>query len=518
MNRPLTARDWVGFMIMVFGMFMAILDIQIVSSSIAEIQAGLSASADEISWVQTSYLIAEVVMIPLTGILSRLFSTRVFFAVAAAGFTATSALCALAWDIDSMIVFRALQGFLGGAMIPTVFATSFIVFPPEKRNFLSVLMGLVATMAPTLGPTLGGWLTQTFSWHWLFLANLLPGLVVSIGVWLLVDFDKADKSLLKDFDYTGLLLMAVFLGCMQYAIEEGPRNDWLEDPAIRNSAAVAVVFAALFFWRAFAYRAPIVDLRAFADKNFALGCLYSFIIGIGLYGSTYLTPVFLGQVRGFNALQIGEIMFVTGVFQFMSAPIAGRLAGKLDLRIMLAFGLTMFGLGVWMQSHMSSEWGFWQFFVPQAVRGFALMFLFIPINAVALGTLPPQRLKNASGLYNLMRNLGGAIGLAGINTIINDRLALHWARLVEPLTAGNPNLQRFLDGAQGSMSDSMGDSTTLASAKLLAKLVHQQAEVMTLADTQLVMAMIFFAALLAIPLLSKPRTAPTKAPAAAEAH
>jgi DHA2 family multidrug resistance protein len=516
MNRPLTARDWVGFMIMVFGMFMAILDIQIVSSSIAEIQAGLSASADEISWVQTSYLIAEVVMIPLTGILSRLFSTRVFFAVAAAGFTATSALCALAWDIDSMIVFRAFQGFLGGAMIPTVFATSFIVFPPEKRNFLSVLMGLVATMAPTLGPTLGGWLTQTFSWHWLFLANLLPGIAVSVGVWLLVDFDKADKSLLKDFDYLGLLLMAVFLGCMQYAIEEGPRNDWLEDEAIRNSAAVAVVFAVLFFWRAFAYRAPIVDLRGFADKNFALGCIYSFIIGIGLYGSTYLTPVFLGQVRGFNALQIGEIMFVTGVFQFMSAPIAGRIAGKLDLRIMLAFGLTMFGLGVWMQSHMSSEWGFWQFFVPQAVRGFALMFLFIPINAVALGTLPPQRLKNASGLYNLMRNLGGAIGLAGINTIINDRLALHWARLVEPLTAGNPNLQRFMDGAQGSIADSMGDNATLASAKLLARLVRQQAEVMTLADTQLVMAGIFFAALLAIPLLAKPRTAPAKA--SSEAH
>jgi len=499
---------------MVFGMFMAILDIQIVSSSIAEIQAGLAASADEISWVQTSYLIAEVVVIPLTGILSRLMSTRVLFSVAAAGFTLTSVLCAFAWDINSMIVFRALQGFLGGAMIPTVFATSFIVFPPEKRNFLSVLMGLVATMAPTLGPTLGGYLTQTFSWHWLFLANLLPGIIVSVGVWLLVDFDKADKSLLKDFDYLGLLLMAVFLGCMQYAIEEGPRNDWFEDAEIRNAAAVAALFAVLFFWRNFAYRAPIVDLKAFADKNFALGCMYSFIIGIGLYGSTYLTPVFLGQVRGFNALQIGQIMFVTGVFQFMSAPIAGRLAGKIDLRVMLAFGLLMFGGGVWMQSHMSSEWGFWEFFIPQAVRGFALMFLFIPINAVALGTLPPSRLKNASGLYNLMRNLGGAIGLAGINTIINDRFALHWARLVEGLTATNPTLQGFLDGAQGRMGDALGESGTLASMKLLARLIRQQAEVLTLADTQIVMAGIFIAGLIAIPLLSKPRTAPAKS----EAH
>jgi DHA2 family multidrug resistance protein len=505
LNRPLTARDWIGFMIMVFGMFMAILDIQIVSSSIAEIQAGLAASSDESSWVQTSYLIAEVVMIPLTGVLSRLLSTRILFTIAAAGFTLTSALCAMAWDINSMIVFRALQGFLGGAMIPTVFATSYLVFPREKQNMLSVLMGLVATMAPTLGPTLGGWLTQTFSWHWLFLANLLPGIVVTVGVWLLVDFDKGDRSLLKDFDTLGLVLMAVFLGAMQYVIEEGARNDWLADESIRNAAIVATVFAVLFFFRVFTYRSPIVDLRGFADKNFAIGCAYSFIIGIGLYGSTYLLPVFLGQVRGYNALQIGQVMFVTGCFQFMSAPIAGRLAGKLDLRAMLAIGLLFFGGGVWMQSKMTSDWGFWEFFLPQAVRGFSLMFLFIPINAVALGTLPPERLKNASGLYNLMRNLGGAIGLAAINTIINDRNALHWARLVEGLTPSNPNLQRFLDGAQGALDGSMGENAALGGAKLLGQMIRQQVEVMTLADVQLVMSMIFLGGILAIPLLAKPR-------------
>jgi DHA2 family multidrug resistance protein len=180
---------------------------------------------------------------------------------------------------------------------------------------------------------------------------------------------------------------------------------------------------------------------------------------------------------------------------------------------MLAFGLLMFGGGVWMQARMTSEWGFWEFFMPQAVRGFALMFLFIPINAVALGTLPPARLKNASGLYNLMRNLGGAIGLAGINTIINDRLALHWARLVEGLTPSNPNLQAYLDGAQGMMTDALGDPGTLASMKLLARLIRRQAETMTMADTQLVMAAIFIGGLLLIPLLSKPRTAPAKSDA-----
>ncbi len=392
---------------MVFGMFMAILDIQIVSSSISEIQAGLSASSDEISWVQTSYLIAEVVMIPLTGILSRLFSTRVFFAVAAAGFTATSALCALAWDIDSMIVFRALQGFLGGAMIPTVFATSFIVFPPERRNFLSVLMGLVATMAPTLGPTLGGWLTQTFSWHWLFLANLLPGLVVSIGVWVLVDFDKADKSLRKDFDYLGLVLMAVFLGCMQYAIEEGPRNDWLEDPAIRSAAAVSALFAVLFFWRAFTYRAAIVDLRAFADKNFALGLPLqlhhrhrALRLDVPHAGLPRPGPRLQRAADRRDHVRDRRLSVHVGADR-RTAGRQARLAGDAGLRPRDVRRRCVHAV-----AHVVGM-GFWEFFVPQAVRGFALMFLFIPINAVALGTLPPQRLKNASGLYNLMRNLGG---------------------------------------------------------------------------------------------------------------
>ena len=507
LERPLTARDWIGFMIMVVGMFMAILDIQIVSSSLSEIQAGLAASADEISWVQTSYLIAEVVAIPLSGFLSRLLSTRLLFTISAAGFTAASVLCAFAWDIDSMILFRAVQGFVGGAMIPTVFATSFAVFPPARRNFLSVLIGLVATLAPTLGPTLGGYITDLFSWHWLFLANVLPGIAVAVGVWLLVDYDRPDWSLMTHFDYAGLVLMATFLGALEYVIEEGPRNDWFGDDAIRGMAAVSAVAGVLFFWRVLAYRQPIVDIRAFADANFALGSMYSFVIGIGMYGSVYLLPLFLAHIRGYNALEVGTVMMVTGGFQFMSAPVAGRLAGLVDLRAMLVFGLLMFGGGVWLQHYMTAEWGYWELFLPQAVRGFSLMFLFIPVNAIALGTLPPQRLKNASGLYNLMRNLGGAIGLAAINTVLTDRLALHWARLGENLTPSNPQVQAFLEASGAAMDGQLGSNGDAGAVKLLAQLVYRQAEVMTIADTQVIMAAIFFGALLLIPLLKKPRAA-----------
>src|SRR6188768_2382889 len=220
-------RRIVAFFFMVTGMFMAILDIQVVSSSLAEIQAGLSASSDEISWVQTAYLIAEVIMIPLSGFLGRLLSTRVLFTISAAGFTMASALCATATNIDQMIVYRAIQGFIGGGMIPSVFAAAFTIFPPSRRAIVSPMIGLVATLAPTIGPTVGGYISHAFSWHWLFLVNVVPGIMVATATWLLVDFDKPNPGLLKKLDWWGLAGMAAFLGSLEYVLEEGPNHDWL---------------------------------------------------------------------------------------------------------------------------------------------------------------------------------------------------------------------------------------------------------------------------------------------------
>ena len=496
-------RQVLGFFAMVFGMFMAILDIQIVSSSIGEIQAGLAASSDEISWVQTSYLIAEVVMIPLSGYLSRLMSTRVLFVVSALGFTVSSLLCAFAWNIESMIVFRAIQGFLGGAMIPTAFATTFALFPESRRMGMTILIGLVATMAPTLGPTLGGWLTQAVSWQWLFLINILPGIFVSIAVWALLDIDKPDWSLLKGFDGIGLLLMATFLGTLEYVIEEGPRKEWLADRHLLELAIVCVISGVFFFWRMFTYSNPIVDLRAFTDRNFAIGCLFSFILGVGLYGAVYLMPLYLGQVRGMNSLQIGEIMFVTGAFQFASAPIAGALSRLLEPRVMLAFGLALFGTGVWMTGQMTAEWGFWEFFLPQAVRGLSLMLCFMPINSIALGTLPPDKVKNASGLYNLMRNLGGAVGLAILNTILSDQKQLHWNRIAQQVNAGRDSVNQWIETLATRLGTTVGEAET-AAMKKLGNIVAREAAVMSMNDAFLAMAAVFFAALLFMPLLKKP--------------
>jgi DHA2 family multidrug resistance protein len=509
----LSWRQWLGFMAMVLGMFMAILDIQIVSASISDIQAGLAASPDEASWVQTSYLIAEIVMIPLSGWLSRLLSTRVLFVASALGFTVFSALCANASGLSEMIVFRAAQGFIGGAMIPTVFATVYLLFPPDKRTQMSVVIGLTATMAPTIGPTLGGWLTEQLSWHWLFLINVPVGLLVAGAVWAWLDIDRPDYSLRRSFDLIGLTLMALFLGTLEYVLEEGDRWDWLADETIAWCAAIAAVTGVLFFWRMLARRDPLVELRAFANANFAFGSLFSFVLGLGLYGSVYLLPLFLGRVRGYDSLQIGETMFVTGAFMFVSAPIAGQLTRVIDLRVMLAVGLVMFGGGLWWMAHLTVDSAFWELFWPQALRGASMMFIMLPVNQIALGRLPAAAVKNASGLYNLMRNLGGAVGLAMINTLATSRLAQHTLHLQEQVTWSRPGATNVIYGMTQAMTATKSGAAHLATLKQIALMVQQQALTLTYNDVFLLMGGCFFVALPFTFLLAKPQSG-----AAAEAH
>lgn len=484
------ARRIFAFLAMVFGMFMAILDIQIVSASLAEIQAGLSASADEIAWVQTAYLIAEVIMIPLSGYLSRALSTRVFFTIAAAGFTVASVLCAMSTSINEMILWRAVQGFIGGGMIPGVFAAAFTIFPASKRPIVSPLIGLIATLAPTIGPTIGGYLSHAFSWHWLFLINVVPGIGVSIAAWTLIDFDKPDHSLLKRFDWLGLASMAAFLGSLEYVLEEGTRLDWFQSHEIIFFTLLMLVGCVLFFWRALTRDDPLVDLYAFQNRNFAFGSLFSFTMGIGLYGLTYLYPVYLGRIRGYDALMIGETMFVTGLAMFLTAPIAGRLSAKLDPRIMMMIGFGGFALGTWLASFVTADWDFNELLVPQILRGCSLMLCMVPINNLALGTLPPQQLKNASGLYNLTRNLGGAVGLALINTFLNSRTDLHIARLHEAVAAGRQVAEENLAMLTQRFAD-YGDAAESMALALMNQRAHKQALVMAFGDIFLALTFVF---------------------------
>jgi DHA2 family multidrug resistance protein len=499
----LTRRKIFAFFVMVFGMFMAILDIQIVSASLPDIQAGLGASSDEISWVQTSYLIAEVVMIPLSGFLARVMSTRLLFTAAAAGFTAASFMCATSTSINEMILWRGLQGFLGGGMIPSVFAAAFTIFPASKRNIVSPMVGLVATLAPTVGPTIGGYLSHAMSWHWLFLINVIPGIAVAIGAFMLIDFDKPDWKLFKRFDWWGLAALAAFLGGLEFVLEEGPGNDWLADRTVAILAVVMVVGGVTTFWRAFTRDEPIVDFSAFTDTNFSVGKMFSFVMGIGLYGLTYLYPLYLASIRGYDSLMIGETVFVSGLAMFASAPIAGVLASKLDLRVMLMFGFIGFAASTWMLTGMTAEWGFNELLVPQVLRGLSLMICMVPINNLALGTLPRDKMKGASGLYNLMRNLGGAVGLAVINTMLSDRRELHFACLSEAVTWTNDEALRQLAMLEANLNARGLDGASGALEQMTLQL-RGQAAVMSFVDIFYLICVLFAGLALVALLMRKP--------------
>ena len=485
-------RRLIAFMAMCFGMFMAFLDIQIVSSSLNDIQAGLAASGDEIPWVQTSYLIAEVVAIPLSGFLSRALGTRTLFSVAAAGFTFASFMCGFSTSINSMIVWRAVQGFIGGGMVPSVFAAIYTMFPKSRQAAITPLVGLIATLAPTIGPTVGGYITDTLSWHWLFFINVVPGIAVTIAAVTLIDFDEPDYSLLDHFDWWGLLTMAGFLGALEYVLEEGPRNDWLQDDTIFYAAIVSALSAVAFFWRVLTAKAPIVDLGAFANRNFAVGSMFSFVLGIGLYGLTYLYPVYLAQVRGYNSLMIGETLFVSGLAMFAVAPVVGRLAAKYDPRILLIGGFLLFALGTYQVHFLTKDWDFWELFWPQIFRGIGMMAAIVPITNVALGTLAPDRIKNASGLFNLMRNLGGAIGLAALNTGINDRMDLHLARLHDAANWARGPANDMLAALTLRFHD-FGSNAQSMAMKQMMMMVRREALVMSFADVFLMLTGLFVA-------------------------
>ena len=506
-----------AFAAMSVGFFVALLDIQIVSASLGEIAGGLSAGPDEIAWVQTSYLIAEIVIIPLSGWLSRVMSTRWLFCASAAGFTATSLLCGWAWDIQSMIVFRGLQGFLGGSMIPTVFTTAFVYFAGQQRVIAAAVIGSISSLAPTLGPTIGGWITDNYSWHWLFFINLVPGVFVAIVVPMLVRIDRPNLALLRGADYPGIALMALFLGCLEYTLEEGPRWDWFGDDTIRTTAWIAAIAGFAFIWRSLTYAQPVVDLRALKSRNFSLGCFFSFVTGIGIFATIYLTPLFLGRVRGFSALDIGLAVFSTGVFQVLAIPIYSLCTRYIDLRWLMMVGLACFALGMWNFTPITHDWGWRELLLPQAFRGFAQLFAVAPTVTLTLGGLAPDRLKLASGLFNLMRNLGGAIGIAACGTILNDRANLHFLRLAEHLNTTNTAMTDLLQRVTTADAIKRGGDAVhgnAAALKQLWSLTWREAQTQTYADAFLVIAVCFVIATLMVPLMRKivpPRSAASEA-------
>ncbi len=406
-----------GFGVMCVGMFMAILDIQIVATSLPTMQAALGLKPDEMSWVQTSYLIAEVIAIALTGLLTRVLSIRGLFCASLAVFTLASIGCAASTGLASLIIWRVVQGFAGGTLIPAVFAAVFLLFPVRQQGVATTIAGVLAVLAPTIGPVVGGWITDTLSWRWLFLINVGPGFVaVALGA-MLLPRERRDFAQLRTLDLAALGCGAIALASLVIGLKQAPLSGWFSG-VVLGLLALAIVSATAFARRTLRADRGIVELRLFADPRFTVGCILSFILGMGLFGSVYLMPVFLAFVRHHDAFEIGKIMLVTGVAQLVTAPLAVLLERRCAAWLLSAGGFVCFAGGLFLGAFHTRETDFAEMLWPQLVRGGAIMFCLLPPTRIALGHLARAAITDASSLFNLMRNLGGAIGIAIIDTII----------------------------------------------------------------------------------------------------
>lgn len=511
-EEAVSSRTWIAVVGVLLGAFMAVLDIQITNASLKDIQGTLSASVDEISWVSTAYLVAEIVVIPLTGWLSRVFSTRYYLAVNSALFVLFSILSGLSRTLTMMIVCRALQGFTGGVLIPMAFSVILNRLPRSKQPVGLALFGLTATFAPSIGPVIGGWLTDNYGWPSIFYINIIPGLLLILAVWFALDQERLCLGELAGGDWWGVITMAVGLGAAQIVLEEGNRKDWFGSPLIVRLTIVAVAFLICFVAIEFVRKEPLVDLRLLARRNFGLGSAVGVVLGMGLYGCTYILPVYLGQIQGYDAYQIGQTVMWMGLPQLFILPVVPRLMTRIDTRLLIAFGLAMFGLSCLMMTDMSALTGYDQLRLPQLVRAIGQPFIIVPLLALATdGIAAGKESGSASALFNMMRNIGGSVAIAGLATMLTNREHLHSARIGESVSAFDVRVQNRLAEAAHHFASSGADpwTATWQSIHVLDGVVRREAFVMAFNDCFYLMGMALLLSALMIPFFRRARGAGT---------
>ncbi len=449
---PAGMRTWIGFSLMCVALFMSVLDVQIVLTALPTIQAGLHIGEDGMSWIQTSYLTAEVISIPLSGMLARALSLRGCMILAVAGFTFASLACGLSHDFTSLIVARTVQGLFGGVIIPCAFSAVFLLFSPRQEPVATGLAGVMAMLAPTLGPWLGGWLTVHYGWQALFMINLLPGVVVVMGLAFLIPVGAHHLALLRRLDYAGLIILALAMIGIEIALKEAPIAGWLSwKTLVPGLGGLALLFG--FVRRCHhvcAYdlrpgaKTPLVDPAALHDPQTALATAANAVLGAVLYSSTYLMVVFLGLVRGHDALAIGDTLMITGAAQLVTAPIAVWAERRVPPVPFCLIGFALFGLGCGMDTILTPDSDFAAMLWPQVVRGAALMICILGTTRLAMGHLPRDKVANASGLFNLARNLGGAFGIGVVDSLLHEVSVSRAAHIANGLRAGDVHIAALL--------------------------------------------------------------------------
>ena len=504
---PNALKTWAGYVAMCVGMFMAILDIQVVASSLTNIQNALHIPSDQLSWIQTAYLMAEVIAIPLTGVLTRALSLRWLFVAATAGFTLTSLGCAFSPDANVLIAVRVAQGFCGGMLIPAVFTSVFTLLPREREILATTIAGTFAMIAPTIGPGFGGYLTEMFSWHWIFLINVGPGVLVSLIVAFCIRGGKPDYTVFRHIDYGTVVLASIFLASLELLLKEAPKNHWSGE-LVMVLLAVCPISGVLAVYSCLKRPEPFIDLARFRNRSFSIGCGLSFVLGMGLYGATYMLAIFLGGVRHHSPLEIGETMMVMGAVQLLAAPLAAFAEKRMGARILIAIGYSLFAAGLIANGFETFHTDFGGLFWPQVLRGLSILLCLLPATRLALEGWSDEDTADASGQFNLMRNLGGAIGLALIDTILEQRTPGHARDLVARLQAGSATaartvglpVQMFHGKAMGTVDE--------ATREMIAPMVKRAALVTSFNEAWLAIGILFALALLSLAFLRRPAARP----------
>jgi DHA2 family multidrug resistance protein len=418
-------KTWMAVIGSVIGAFIAVLNIQITNASLPNIQGAIGAGIDDGGWISTSYLVAEIVVIPLTGFLTPVFSLRRYLIGNTIMFLVMSVSCAFAQNLEQMIVLRALQGFFGGVLIPLAFTITLTMLPRSKQPIGLAMFAVSATFAPAIGPTIGGYLTETYGWQYIFYVNLVPGAIMLATLWPSLKAAPMKLSLLRQGDWAGIATMAIGLAALQTVLEEGNKDDWFGSAFIVRLTIVAVVSLALFFWIEFTVQRPLLNLRLLARRNFGLGSLANVILGMALYGSVYLLPVYLSQSQGYNSEQVGMVIAWTGLPQLLLIPCVPFLMRHIDTRLLVATGFALFATSCFMNLRISPDYAGDQLLLPNLVRAVGQALVLTPLSALATGGIERENAGSASAMFNMRRNLGGSVGIAVLETFVTKREQFH---------------------------------------------------------------------------------------------
>ena len=501
-----SSKTWLAVFGATLGAFMAVLNIQIVNASLADIQGAIGAGIDDGGWISTSYLIAEIIVIPLSGWLAQVFSIRLYLLTNAALFLLFSAACAVAQDLQQMIVLRALQGFFGGVLIPMAFTLIITLLPKAKQPVGLALFALSATFAPAIGPTIGGYLTENWGWQYIFYVNLAPGVLMLAMLWFSLEAKPMRLALLREGDWPGIVTMAIGLGALQTVLEEGNKDDWFGSAFIVRLAIVAAVALALFLWIELTASKALLNLRLLSRRNFGFGVLANFLLGIALYGSVFILPLYLSRIQGYNAEQIGMVLAWTGLPQLVLIPLVPRLMKRFDPRLVIGVGFALFAARNFMNIYMTTDYAADQLFWPNVVRAVGQALAFAPLSAVATAGIEADNAGSASALFNMMRNLGGAVGIAMLQTFLTKREQYHSNVLMQPVSLFEPATRARIEQlTRYFVNHGVVDPADAAHRAVVAigHIVQKQAYILAFSDTFYLMGAALVVALMAALLLRK---------------